>query len=245
MWFYCEVQRLAALKWRIQFLGTGVKAVSTALEVVKRIKNELEKEHSICDDDTLKYLEEEEKKLRDKLVTLSGELDSEVHQVEAEISKLESKVTELEVELMKRNSNLGMQLKELKEDQVELELELKELSGEKVELEKRNSNLGMQLKELKDDQVEHVKKNSKLELELKELNGEKVELENRNSYLGLQLSEIKEEKMALELELEKQMKHMKSEESGLKREARRITGRNEALKDQKKTLPKVTKILPS
>ncbi|WZZ40460.1 hypothetical protein YC2023_036719 [Brassica napus] len=241
MWFYCEVQRLAALKWRIQFLGTGVKAVSTALEVVKRIKNELEKEHSICDDDTLKYLEEEEKKLRDKLVTLSGELDSEVHQVEAEISKLESKVTELEVELMKRNSNLGMQLKELKEDQVELELELKELSGEKVELEKRNSNLGMQLKELKDDQVEHVKKNSKLELELKELNGEKVELENRNSYLGLQLSEIKEEKMALELELEKQMKHMKSEESGSKREARRITGRNEALKDQKKTLPKLLK----
>lgn len=91
-------------------LDTGVKAVRTALAVVRRITNELEKELRICDDDTLKYLQkmkDEESKLRDStLVTLSGELDSEVHQVEAEISKLEDKMTELEMELMKRNSNL-------------------------------------------------------------------------------------------------------------------------------------------
>lgn len=151
-------------------LATGVKAVKTALAVVKRIKDELEKEHSICDDDTLKYLEKmkhEENELRDTLVTLSGELDSEVHQVEAEISKLEDKMTELEMELMKRNTSLGMQLKELKEDQVEhanknskLELELKELKGEKVELEKTNLCLEMQVNEIKVEKM-------KLEVELK------------------------------------------------------------------------------
>ncbi|KAL0711198.1 hypothetical protein Bca4012_018176 [Brassica carinata] len=154
-------QRLAALKWRIQLLATGVKAVRTALAVVRRITNELEKELRICDDDTLKYLEkmkDEESKLRDTLVTLSGELDSEVHQVEAEISKLEDKMTELGMELMKRNSNLGMQLKE---DQVELvkknsklELELKERNEEKVELGRRNSYLEMQVSKIKEEKVE-------------------------------------------------------------------------------------------
>lgn len=101
-------------------------------------------------------MNEEENKLRDKLVTSSGELDSEVHQVETEVAELENKVTELEVELMKRNSNLGMQLKELKDNQVELELELKELSEEKVELEKRNSYLELLARNGNDENIHQV-----------------------------------------------------------------------------------------